>query len=116
MAIKTSGIKRPTTIWGVNVNCPGMKKTPLHKHFDKNLGMLKSGHKRDHIECNLGQLNWSRRTIEGMKKTISDPSANGCLIIFLNELNSFLEDIEKHSNSCRDSTFHCSMFDGQSVK
>ena len=82
MTIKSSGIKQPVTIWGVNVNYPGMKKTPLHKYYDENLDMLKSGYKRDHIECDLSQLNWGGGTTEGMKKTISDPSADGCLIIF----------------------------------
>ena len=57
MAIKASGIKQPMTIWGVNVSYRGMKKTPLHKYFDENLDILKLGHKRDHIECDLGQLN-----------------------------------------------------------
>ena len=105
MIIKESGIKQPVTFWGVNVNYPGMKKTPLHKHFDDNLDMLKLGCKRDHIERDLGELNWGGGTTEAMKKTISEPISDGCLIMFLNEFNSFLEDMDKHSNSCGDSTF-----------
>ena len=66
--------------------------------------MLKSGYKRDHIERDLGELNWGGGTTDGMKKTISDPSADGCLITFLNDFNSFLEDMDKCSNSHSDST------------
>ena len=54
------------------MNYPGMKKTPLRKDYDDNLDMLKSGHSMDHIECDLGQLNWGGGTTEGMKKNISD--------------------------------------------
>ena len=51
-----------------------------------------------------------------MKKTISDPITDGCLIMLLNEFNSFLEDMEKFSNSCGDSIYYCNAFDSQSMK
>ena len=110
-------MSQPMNIWTVNLAFPSCKKTPLHKLFNKNLDKFKSIYQRDFIPKILSDAMQGGGTAEALKKSLSDSAlTDGCCLIFSNEFNSFLVDLDRYSNSSGDTSFYCGMFDGLSMR
>ena len=92
------------------------QKNYIVNFFDK-LDKFKSCYQRDFIPCILSDVMLGGGTTEALKKALSDvPLTDGCCLIFSNEFNSFLDDLDKYSGSNGDASFFCGTFDGLSIR